>query len=238
MTNAIGGVPVCVNKPIHDSFTNLDLPAGSSTLQGAEALAFLRTRHGVGDGSDLGRISSQQVYLSSMLRTIKSGGVLKSPAKLYKLARAAASNMTLSNSLNNTSTMIEIGSALKDLPLQNVNFVQYPGSTGGTGVYSGKVQPDVTTAGLLFDAIKADKPFTIPSGSTGVGSESTGAGAGASGGGASAPPSGGATTPASGGATTPASGGSTPTATAPTSTISGLTGQTAADKTCSVAYKF
>ncbi|GAA4267151.1 LCP family protein [Frondihabitans peucedani] len=242
MTNAIGGVPVCVNKPIHDPYTDLDLGAGTTILQGAQALAFLRTRHGVGDGSDLGRISSQQVYLSSMLRTIKSGGVLQSPAKLYKLARAAASNMTLSNSLNNTSTMIEIGSALKDLPLQNVNFVQYPGSTGGTGVYEGKVQPDVATASELFDAIRADKPFTIPAGSTGIGSESTGSAGAGSGGSTPA-----ATSPAAPASSAPAAPASAPASTSPatpassapaSSTISGLTGQTAADQTCSVAYKF
>jgi LCP family protein required for cell wall assembly len=238
MSNAVGGVPVCVNKPVHDRYTGLDLPAGTSTLKGDDALAFLRSRHGIGDGSDLGRISSQQVYLSSMLRTIKSGGVLGNPATLFQLASAAARNMTLSNSLNDTGTMIEIGLALKDLPLDNINFVQYPGSTGGTGVYAGKVQPDVETAGKLFEAIKTDKAFTIPKGSTGVGSEDTSGGSGSTPG-APASPSG----PASGGAGAGGeSGGASGTPTAPATTgtteIGGLTGQTAADKTCSVAYKF
>ncbi|RKR76292.1 LCP family protein [Frondihabitans australicus] len=274
MSNAIGGVPVCVNKPIHDRYTGLNLPAGTSTLSGADALAFLRSRHGVGDGSDLGRISSQQVYLSSMLRTIKSGGVLGSPTKLYGLARAAASNMTLSNSLNSTSTLISMGSALRDLDLSRVNFVQYPGSTAGTGIYADKVQPDTATAAELFGAIKADRPFTVPAGSTGIGSESSAAagtgsgaatgaaggsgtasagagGAGAAGGSSAAAGGSGAAGSAagsgaagsagssasgsSGGATAPAtigSGASTGAA------ISGLTGQTAADQTCSVAYRF
>jgi LCP family protein required for cell wall assembly len=223
MTNAIGGVPVCVNKPVHDNFTGLDLPAGTSTLQGSDALAFLRSRHGIGDGSDLGRISSQQVYLSSMLRTIKSGGVLGNPAKLYGLARAAASNMTLSNSLNDVNTMVSVGLALKNLPLDDVNFVQYPGSTGGTGIYAGKVQPNFVTAGKLFDAIKSDQPFSIPEGSTGVGSEDQA--------GASDPA--GSPSPAASAPAVPAS----PAATAAPA-IDGLTGQTAADKTCSVAYKF
>jgi LCP family protein required for cell wall assembly len=227
MTNAIGGVPVCVNKPVHDNFTGLDLPAGTSTLQGSDALAFLRSRHSIGDGSDLGRISSQQVYLSSMLRTIKSAGVLSNPAKLYALARAAASNMTLSNSLNDLNTMTSVGLALKNVPLGEINFVQYPGSTAGTGLYSGKVQPDLVTAGKLFAAIKDDQPFTIPEGSTGVGSEDQ-----------PGTPDPAGTSPAS--PSTPATGPSTP---SPSGTpggtqIEGLTGQTAADKTCSVAYKF
>src|SRR5690606_31488924 len=54
MSNAIGGVPVCVTGPVVDDFSGINLPeAGTYNLQGHEALAFLRSRHGVGDGSDL-----------------------------------------------------------------------------------------------------------------------------------------------------------------------------------------
>nr|WP_254701123.1 LCP family protein [Curtobacterium pusillum] len=172
MSNAIGGVPVCVAQPIHDRYTGLDLPQGTSTLQGDQALAFLRSRHGVGDGSDLGRISSQQVFLSSLLRTVKSNDTLTSPTTLYKLARAAASNMQLSQSLNDIGTMVQMGRALQDLPLSQVNFVQYPGTTGGTGVYSGKVQPSTELATQLFTKIKADQSFSLGADSTGIGSES------------------------------------------------------------------
>lgn len=173
MSNAIGGVPVCVAQPITDSYTGLNLPAGTSTLQGDEALAFLRTRHGVGDGSDLGRISSQQVFLSSLLRTVKSNDTLGSPARLYKLARASASNMQLSQSLNDIGTMVQMGLALRDLPLAQVNFVQYPGTTGGTGVYEGKVEPTTYLADRLFAKIKADQSFSLGADSTGIGSETS-----------------------------------------------------------------
>lgn len=171
MSNAIGGVPVCVAQPITDSYTGLNLPAGTTTLQGDDALAFLRTRHSVGDGSDLARISSQQVFLSSLLRTVKSNDTLGSPARLYKLARAAASNMQLSQSLNDIGTMVQMGLALRDLPLAQVNFVQYPGTTGGTGVYEGKVQPTTYLADQLFAKIKADQSFSLGADSTGIGSE-------------------------------------------------------------------
>ena len=79
MSNALGGVDVCVTQRIRDTDTGLDLSAGTHSLQGKDALEFLRTRHGVGDGSDLARISSQQVFLSSMMRKIISGGTLGSP---------------------------------------------------------------------------------------------------------------------------------------------------------------
>ena len=71
MSNAIGGVEICTDGAINDPYTGLKIPgAGRWTLAGADALAFLRSRHGVGDGSDLGRISSQQVFLSSLVRKI------------------------------------------------------------------------------------------------------------------------------------------------------------------------
>ncbi|MFJ2977814.1 LCP family protein [Curtobacterium sp. NPDC087082] len=193
MSNAIGGVPVCVAQPIHDRYTGLDLPQGTSTLQGDQALAFLRSRHGVGDGSDLGRISSQQAFLSSLLRTVKSNDTLTSPPTLYKLARAAASNMQLSQSLNDAGTMVEMGRALQDLPLAQVNFVQYPGTTGGTGVYSGKVQPSAELAAQLFAKIRADQSFSLGADSTGIGAEraaGAGSAARASAAGASGAPAG------------------------------------------------
>jgi len=243
MSNAVGGVPVCAATPITDRHTGLDIPAGETVLSGSDALAFLRTRYGVGDGSDLGRISSQQVYLSSLLRTVKSADTLSSPAKLYSLARAAASNMSLSEQLTDVTTMVQIGSALKDLPLDAVNFVQYPGTTDGTGVYAGKVQPTTAVATQLFDAIKADVPFTLPEGSTGIGSESAAAAGDPAAGdaaagevatGDAAAPTGDAAT---GGAGTPTGEATAPAAagTGSTEVISGLTGQTAADQTCSVA---
>ncbi|OII37129.1 LytR family transcriptional regulator [Curtobacterium sp. MMLR14_010] len=236
MSNAIGGVPVCVASPIHDRYTGLDLPAGTTTLQGSQALEFLRTRHGVGDGSDLGRISSQQVFLSSLLRTVKADRTLTSPATLYKLARAAASNMQLSESLNDPRTMVRMGRALQDLPLDRVNFVQYPGTTGGTGVYAGKVQPTTELADALFARIKADESFSLGAGSTGIGSES-----------APAAPTPTAETPAQPAAAqtpaapAPATPGA-PTATASPSapatadTLDGLQGQSAAQQTCSRAF--
>ena len=169
MANAVGGVEVCVAEPIEDEYTQTFLDAGMHTLSGLEALQFLRTRHGVGDGSDLGRISNQQVFLSSLVRKLKSAQTLTNPVALFGLAKAAISNMTLSNSLNSLDTMVSIAMALKDIPLENIVFVQYPGATGGEGVYAGKVQPIQAEADALFAAIQADQPVGL-SGTTGRGS--------------------------------------------------------------------
>jgi hypothetical protein len=74
LSSAVGGVDVCVVERIDDDYTGLHLDPGTYSLSGMDALAFLRTRHGVGDGSDLGRISSQQTFLASLMRTLQSSG--------------------------------------------------------------------------------------------------------------------------------------------------------------------
>jgi LCP family protein required for cell wall assembly len=167
MATAIGGVDVCVGERIEDEYTGTFLDAGMHTLSGIEALQFLRTRYGVGDGSDLGRISNQQVFLSSMVRKLKSSETLTNPVKLYGIAKAALNNIQLSNSLNNVDTMVSIGMALRNIPLDSVVFVQYPGTTGGEGVYTGKVEPIEWAAAELFTAILADQPISV-TGGTGV----------------------------------------------------------------------
>jgi LCP family protein required for cell wall assembly len=162
MSNAVGGVPVCINAPINDPQAGLEITeAGTHTLAGKEALAFLRSRHGVGDGSDLGRISSQQVYMSSLVRTLKSADTLGDLSKVYQLARAATSNMTLSENFAQLDTLAAIALALKDVPLQNVVFVQYPVADGTSGPFAGKLQPIPAQADELFTQIASDTPFAL-----------------------------------------------------------------------------
>ena len=172
MSNAIGGVDVCIDAPIYDPYTGLNLStAGTHTLMGSDALAFLRSRHGVGDGSDLTRISSQQVYLSSLVRKLQADGTLGNPSVLYNLATAALSSMTLSSNLADVPTMVSIALALKDIPLERVTFVQYPGSTGGTGIYSGKVRPNLALGDQMMELVRADQPFVLSQAGDGSGSE-------------------------------------------------------------------
>lgn len=162
MSNAVGGVEVCTDGPINDPYTGLVIPdAGSWTLAGADALAFLRSRHGVGDGSDLGRIGSQQVFLSSLVRKIKSDGTLNDYGKLYSIAQAATQNITLSENFARLDTLVSIALVLKDIPLENITMVQYPSKTGGTGIYLNKVEPIKAQADALFAAIRADLPIGL-----------------------------------------------------------------------------
>lgn len=168
MSNAVGGVPVCITGGgIHDEHTDLDLPDGTSVLQGMQAAEFLRTRYGVGDGSDLGRISNTQVFLSSLVRTVMTKETLTNPVKVWGLAKAALQNIHWSDSLNNVTTLYQIAMATKDLKYENITFVQYP--VGTDEDYPGKVVADHESADVLMDAIKNDQPIQL-TGGTGVGS--------------------------------------------------------------------
>ncbi len=169
MSNAIGGVEVCVTKPIKDSYTFLNLSAGTHVLQGKDALKFLRTRHGVGDGSDLSRISNQQVFLTSLVRKVKSAGVLGNPIYLYSLASAAARNMKLSESLTNINVMVAMAGALKNVELDKMTFLQVPSRGGLPAPYSGRVAPIYETANLIFEKLQKDEPIVLAEANGGQG---------------------------------------------------------------------
>ena len=164
LSTAVGGVPVCVAEEIQDEYTGTFLSPGMHTLEGVEALQFLRTRKGIGDGSDLTRINNQQVFMASLVRTIKSANTLSDPLKVYSLAKAVIDNTRRSESLNNVSTIASIAVALKDIDVNKVVFVQVP-TAPVDGDYL-PVQPDFDE---LFAAVLEDKPLQL-GGTTGSGS--------------------------------------------------------------------
>jgi len=218
MSDAVGGVDVCVATPINDQYVipALHLSAGEHTLVGADALSFLRSRHGLVGGSDLARISNQQLFMSALARKVTSAGVLSNPIELYSLANAAVKNVTLSDTLTNPTALVEIALALKNVGLSNIVFLQYPAV--GDPANPNRVVPQGSAAAALNAALVADQPVQL-SGKTGGGTvlaPST-----------PAPPP---TAPATGAATPPP-------ATTPTQDAvvlpSNVTGQTAADQTCS-----
>jgi LCP family protein required for cell wall assembly len=171
MSTAIGGVDVCITEPIIDRYSQLRLEtAGTHTIEGYEALAFLRTRYGVGDGSDLSRISSQQVYLSSMIRKVQTEGVLTDIGALYGLAQVATQSMSLSSSLVRLDTMVSMARVLADIPTENIIFLQYPAATGGQGIYANRARPLEFEAQILFDKIRAGERFLLADDATGSGS--------------------------------------------------------------------
>jgi LCP family protein required for cell wall assembly len=165
MSDAIGGVDVCVAGEISDKHTGLHLTEGPHTLVGAQALQFLRIRHGIGDGSDLGRISNQQQFMSSMVRKLQSESVLANPATLFTLASTAMSQMSqgqllLSSGLANPALMVQIAMAIKDIPYEDIVFVQYP-TYYVPGDGESLVMPVTDAADALFAAIDANQAITL-----------------------------------------------------------------------------
>ena len=157
MSEAVGGVEVCVAEPIEDVHTDLFLEAGTHELKGLQALQFLRTRYGVGDGSDLGRISNQQVFMSALARELQSSGTLTDPGKLYSIAKAALDNMQLSSTLADPTKMVSIAKAAKDIDLAKIAFVQYP--TMEVDNWAAVVPTD--SAEFVNQALQQDVPIVL-----------------------------------------------------------------------------
>jgi LCP family protein required for cell wall assembly len=126
LTTVIGGVDVCVNEPINDSYSKLVLPAGVSSIQGEQALAFLRTRHSFGDGGDRGRVRAQQSFLASMVRKVTSEGTLTDVPRLYSIADAVARNLTVDDDLAEIPSLLALADRVKNVNLSKVAFVSLP----------------------------------------------------------------------------------------------------------------
>jgi LCP family protein required for cell wall assembly len=175
LSDAVGGVDVCVQGDISDRHTGLALEAGTHTLQGVQALQFLRIRHGIGDGSDLGRISNQQQFMSSLVRKLQSDAVFGDPATLLGFASTAMAQvrekqLVLDTHLANPQTMVQIAMALKDVPFEDIVFVQYPTAYSGDGLV-----PIPDAADALFLALRENRPLQLTGdASGGFGVEVTG----------------------------------------------------------------
>jgi LCP family protein required for cell wall assembly len=159
MSNAVGGVEVVIDKPMNDPYTGLNLQAGTNTLQGPEALAFLRARKSIGNGSDLNRISNQQLFLRSLFGKVKNEGVLNNPIYLYSLASAAARNMRLSESMSDLGTMFNLATALREVDASQLAFLRVPVRGARGEGEAGRLEPVTSQANGLFEQIRNDVPI-------------------------------------------------------------------------------
>jgi LCP family protein required for cell wall assembly len=94
ITQAIGGVDVCLNANVKDSYSGANFRAGPQTLAGVDALAFVRQRHGLPRG-DLDRVVRQQVFMASLARKMLSAGTLTDPTKLNGLIDSVKKSVVL-----------------------------------------------------------------------------------------------------------------------------------------------
>lgn len=199
---ALKGVQVCLKEDVKEANSGIDLKAGTQTIEGTQALAFVRQRYGFPDGrGDLDRIQRQQYFLSAVFRKVLSTGTLLNPAKITALLKAVSSSLLIDPDLE----PLALASQLSNLSAGNLNFYTIPLAGEDDNSPAGSV--------ILVDpaAVKTfvQNTFYPPAAST------------------TTPPSGAVTTPATG--TTPAP--TTPAAT-PTDASANPTAVNGADAGC------
>ncbi|MFJ8444258.1 LCP family protein [Kitasatospora griseola] len=160
--DALGGVDVCTPKPLRDDYSGLDLPAGTSRLDGAGALRYVRARH-VDGSSDLGRMHRQQKFLAQLLHQASSGGTLLNPAKLTGVMDTVLRSVKVDKGLGNAE-LLDFAARLKDLSASNADFATVPLSSVDHPVqgWGSTVLWDDKGAKALFDAVRAGRPLTGP----------------------------------------------------------------------------
>ena len=131
LTDAVGGVTVCLNEAVDEPLSGARFPAGVQTLNGTQALSFVRQRHDLPRG-DLDRIVRQQVFMASLVRNTLSAGTLTNPSRLRELSNAAERSVTLDKDWD----VVRFAQQLSGLAGDNVTFTTIPvTSVNGVGDY-------------------------------------------------------------------------------------------------------
>ncbi|MFF9204674.1 LCP family protein [Streptomyces sp. NPDC014986] len=162
LIDELGGVEITITEDIEDAESHLDLPAGTHRLDGEQALGLVRTRHGVGDGSDLGRIQLQQAFVKALVQQVRDVGVLTSPTKLYDLADSATRAVTTDSGLGSVNALMSFAGGLKGIEPAGVRMVTMPVIYDPAD--ANRVLVEETRARQVWDALRNDR--TIPAAAT------------------------------------------------------------------------
>lgn len=158
----LGGVKITTTQDINDPDSHLNLTAGTHTLDGEQALGLVRTRHGVGDGSDLGRIQLQQAFIKALMNQVKSIGLLTSPTKLLELADTATNAITTDSDLKSVNDLVSFAGGLKGISSSKMTMVTMPVQYDSAN--ANRVLVDEAKDKLVWDALKNDQ--VIPKSAT------------------------------------------------------------------------
>ncbi|MEU9138237.1 LCP family protein [Streptomyces sp. NPDC048404] len=153
----LGGVTITTTKVISDHESHLHLAAGSHELNGKQALGLVRTRHGVGDGSDLGRIQLQQAFMKALVDQVKHVGLLSNPKKLYDLADTATKTVTTDSDLGSVTDLASFAGGLKGIGSSHMTMVTMPVRYDPAD--ANRVLVEKNKAELVWKALKADRPI-------------------------------------------------------------------------------
>ncbi|AWW39247.1 LytR family transcriptional regulator [Streptomyces cadmiisoli] len=159
LVDALGGVQMCLTEPIQDKAAKLRLPAGRVTLDGEQALGYVRARKSLGDGSDTDRMDRQQQFLAALVKKVRSSDVLLNPVKLYPVLDAATSALTTDPALASLRGLYNLVRGVRDIPTERVQFLTVPRES-----YVGNPNRDQlveTAAKRLFDRLRSDEPVEV-----------------------------------------------------------------------------
>ncbi|MFJ5049577.1 LCP family protein [Streptomyces sp. NPDC088719] len=159
MVDAVDGVEICLKEPINDKDAHLELPAGRQTLNGEEALGYVRARKTLGDGSDTERMERQQQFLGALVNKMQSNGVLLNPTRLYPVLDAATKSLTTDPGLDSLRDLYDLVRGMRNVPTEQVQFLTVPRQPYRNNANRDElVEPD---AGDLFKQLREDRPVAV-----------------------------------------------------------------------------
>jgi LCP family protein required for cell wall assembly len=155
LTNAVGGVQICVPEPGIDdpNYSGLVLSAGLHTIIGNEALAFVRDRHGLAGGTDTSRIQMQQQFMTALFNKLTSNGTLENPITLYKIATSVSNNITVDTGLDSIGTMASIVESVGSINKKYIQYITAPYTFDTPGEYSYDEAGEHSSPGPGFDEL-------------------------------------------------------------------------------------
>ena len=154
VVDSLGGVHVYVDEAIDDSdYTGLTLDAGCQKLNGQTALQYARVRHGVGDGSDISRISHQQKLMNAMASKALSSNVLTQSGFLT----STLETLTTSKHIGQISNLSGLAYSLQGVGMDKINFITMPNEAADD---KNRVVP-TENAKKVWTALKNDKPVPV-----------------------------------------------------------------------------
>lgn len=154
--DALGGVEVCLTRPLQDSQSGIDLPAGITRVYGDDALAFARVRHNIGDGSDIGRINRQQLLVSSLVQEVSKSGLLTDPLRLWRVLSESTKAIATDKALADSDGILALATSLAGLRPDNITFVTMPWVDSGDGA---TILPNWTKLEPILTALQNDQPW-------------------------------------------------------------------------------
>ena len=160
IVNDVGGVPVCLPFAINNQQANLHLGSGRHLVNGAQALAFVRLRENIGEGSDTQRIQRQQYFLAAVMQKLKATNLLSQPTRIFSVVRDAAKSLTTDTGLD-LSTMLRIADSMKSLNSKSVEFITVPVVPYAADP-AAELSWEQPQADNLFRAIEADRALPRP----------------------------------------------------------------------------